>query len=301
MNLRSVDLNLLVALDALLAERHVTRAAEKIGLSQPAMSNALSRLRHHFKDDLLVRTAKGMETTPRGQSLEAPVRNMLRQVERMLDSGPEFDPARAKRRFTVRLSDLLSLLILPQLSAGLAAAGDGIDLDVVHLSPMATVDALEKDDIDVAVSMELQHSTSIQSETAFSDKMVCVMSTSHRLANRRLALGAFLAERHVKVSMSPTDLRFVDNVLAERRLKRRTALNVPHWLVVPHVLKKTDYLAVMPARLAAAVADKTLVSRDLPFASASFDWKIYWHRRHDDDPANRWLRDQVHAACKRLR
>ncbi|MBV1694459.1 MAG: LysR family transcriptional regulator [Hyphomicrobiales bacterium] len=301
MNLRSVDLNLLVALDALLAERHVTRAAEKIGVSQPAMSNALSRLRHHFKDDLLVRTAKGMEITTRGQALEAPLRNMLKQVERMFADGPGFDPARTKRRVTVRLSDLLSLLILPQLSAGLAAAGDGIDLDVVHLSPMATVDALEKDDIDVAVSMELQHSRSIQSETAFSDKMVCVMSNSHRLANRRLTLDAFLAERHVKVSMSPTDLRFVDNVLAEKRLKRRTALNVPHWLVVPHVLKKTDYLAVMPARLAGAVADKTLVSRDLPFASASFDWKIYWHRRHDDDLANCWLRDQVHAACKRLR
>jgi DNA-binding transcriptional LysR family regulator len=300
MNLRSVDLNLLVALDALLSERHVTRAAEKVGLSQPAMSNALSRLRHHFKDDLLVRTARGMETTPRGQSLEAPVRNMLRQVERMLDSGPGFDPARAKRRFTVRLSDLLSLLILPQLADAMAAAGDSLGLDVVHLSPTATVDALEKDDIDIAVSMELQHSTSIRSETAFADKMVCVMRKSHRLAKRRLTLHSFLAERHVKVSMSPTDLRFVDNVLAEKRLKRLTALNVPHWLVVPHVLRRTDYLAVMPARLAAAVADTSLVSRDLPFASAKFDWKVYWHRRHDDDPANAWLREQIRAACKQL-
>ncbi len=299
MNLRSVDLNLLVALDALLAERHVTRAAENIGLSQPAMSNALSRLRHHFKDDLLVRTAKGMETTPRGQALVLPVRNLLRQIERMLESDPGFDPARTKRRFTVRLSDLLSFLILPQLSSAFAAAGDGLGIDIVHLPPAHTVDALEKDDIDVAVSMELQHSSSIRSETAFSNKMVCVMNKSHRLATQRLTLNKFLEERHIKVSMSPTDLRFVDNVLAGMRLKRSTALNVPHWLVVPHVLQKTNYLAVMPARLADALGDNSLAVRNLPFATAEFEWKIYWHRRHDDNPAIDWLRGQIRTTCSK--
>lgn len=301
MNLRSVDLNLLVALDALLSERHVTRAAERVGLSQPAMSNALSRLRHHFKDDLLVRTATGMEATPRGQSLAAPVKHMLRQIERMFESAPGFDPVTAKRRFGVRLSDLLSFLILPQLTAVIAAAGDGLGLDVVHLPPLQTVDALEKDEIDLAVSMDLQHSTSIKSEVAFADKMVCVMRKSHPLAKRRLTLNAFLEQHHVKVSMSPTDLRFVDNILAERRLKRVTALNVPHWLVVPQVLKRTDYLAVMPTRLADVLVGNTLVTRDLPFASATFEWKLYWHRRHDDDPAGRWLRQQVRAACQGLK
>jgi len=301
MNLRSVDLNLLVALDALLAERHVTRAAERVGLSQPAMSNALSRLRRHFKDDLLVRTASGMEATPRGQSLAEPVRNLLRQIERMLESDPGFDPAIAKRRFSVRLSDVLSYLVLPQLCADIADAGRGLGLDVVHLPPLQTVDALEKDDIDLAVSMELQHSTSIKSETAFADKMVCVMRKSHRLASRRLTLDTFLAERHVRVSMSPTDLRFVDDVLAERRLKRNTALNVPHWLVVPQILRHTDYLAVMPARLADKFAQKALVVRDLPFASAAFEWKLYWHRRHDDNPAILWLRTQFRTACQSLK
>jgi DNA-binding transcriptional LysR family regulator len=301
MNLRSVDLNLLVALDALLTERHVTRAAEKVGLSQPAMSNALSRLRHHFGDDLLIRTAKGMETTSRGQALVSPVRNALRQVERMLESAPAFDPKRTKRRFTVRLSDLLSFLILPQLSTDIGEASSDLGLDVVHFPPVQTIDALEKDDIDVAVSMELQHSSSIRSEVAFADRMVCVMSKSHHLAGQRLTLKTFLAERHIKVSMSPTDLRFVDNVFANRRLKRSTSLNVPHWLVVPHILKRTDYLSVMPASFADALAEKSLVVRDLPFASAAFEWKIYWHRRHDDNPAITWLRGQIRIACSNLR
>ena len=301
MNLRSVDLNLLVALDALLTERHVTRAAEKVGLTQPAMSNALARLRHHFNDDLLVRTAKGMETTPRGQALVSPVRNSLRQIERMLDSTPGFDPARTKQRFTIRLSDLLSFLILPHLTGSVGKASEGLGLDIVHLSPAQTIDALEKDDLDLAVSMDLQHSSSIRSEPAFADKMVCVMRKSHRLAGQRLTFTKFLGERHVKVSMSPTDLRFVDNVLADMRLKRRTAINVPHWLVVPQILKQTDYIAVMPASVAVALADKSLVVQSLPFASATFEWKVYWHRRHDDNPAVLWLRGQIRAACVRQR
>jgi len=127
------------------------------------------------------------------------------------------------------------------------------------------------------------------------------MRKSHRLASRRLTLDTFLAERHVRVSMSPTDLRFVDDVLAERRLKRNTALNVPHWLVVPQILRHTDYLAVMPARLADKFAQKALVVRDLPFASAAFEWKLYWHRRHDDNPAILWLRTQFRTACQSLK
>jgi DNA-binding transcriptional LysR family regulator len=222
-----------------------------------------------------------------------------RQIERMLDSAPGFDPARTKLRFTIRLSDLLSFLILPQLSESIGKASDSLGLDIVHLSPAQTIDALEKDDIDVAVSMELQHSSSIRSELAFVDKMVCVMRKSHRLAGQRLTLTRFLGERHVKVSMSPTDLRFVDNVLADMRLKRSTALNVPHWLVVPHILRRTDYLSVMPASVAVALADKSLVVQTLPFASAPFEWKIYWHHRHDDNPAITWLRGQIRAACGR--
>src|ERR1700712_3591136 len=113
MSLRSVDLNLLVALEALLTERHVTRAAERVGLSQPAMSNALGRLRGMFGDELLVRTATGMQATARAIELAEPVRQLLRQVERVLESDAGFDPARSERGFTIRMSDILAFLILP--------------------------------------------------------------------------------------------------------------------------------------------------------------------------------------------
>ncbi|MGH1569489.1 LysR family transcriptional regulator [Methylobacterium sp. P31] len=292
MNLRSVDLNLLVALDALLTELHVTRASEKIGLSQPAMSNALSRLRHVFKDDLLVRTPTGMQATPRALELAEPTRQVLRQIERVFDHDTEFDPAAAQRTFTVRLSDLLGLILLPQLLQRLGREAPGLHLDVVHLSPSKTVEGLERDEIDLAVSMGLGHSTAIQSEVLMEDRMVCATRESHPAAGGSMGLDLFLAHPHLKVSMSPTDLRFVDDVLARDGLKRRLALNVPHWLLVPHVLNRSDLISVMPQRLASALtaAGHRLAVRDLPFASEPFAWSLYWHRRHDKNPAITWLR-----------
>ena len=290
MDLRSVDLNLLVALNALLGELHVTRAAEKIGLSQPAMSNALSRLRHLFGDDLLVRTATGMQATPRALELAEPLRQVLRQVERVLDSEPAFDPASSTRAFTLRLSDVLGLLLLPPLFKRLKREAPGLSFDVVHTAPTRTVDAIEKDEIDMAVSMGLSHAGSIKSEPLMTDRMVCVMRKRHPLAGKPLSLTDFLAAKHLKVSISPTDHRFVDDVLARRGLAREVGLNVPHWLLVPHILEQSDLLSVMPGRFALALGRRSLAIRDLPFASAPFAWSMYWHRRHQSNPSLRWLR-----------
>jgi DNA-binding transcriptional LysR family regulator len=300
MNLRSVDLNLLVVLDALLNEHQVTRAAERVGLSQPAMSNALARLRHIFKDELLVRTASGMRPTPRAEALRESIRPLLRQIERVFEADAGFDPARSNRTFAVRLSDLLGSLLLPRLLDDMTASAPGIALDVLHLPPARTVDALERDEIDVAVSMGLEHSGAIRSEVMLRDRMVCIMRRSHALARRELNLESFLAERHLKVSMSPSDLRFVDDVLARQHRKRDVALNVPHWLIVPHLIEHSDFLAVLPRRLATSIARKRFVIRELPFAAGPFEWTLYWHRRHEKNQANSWLRQAIRSACRQL-
>lgn len=290
MNLRSIDLNLLVALNALLTDLHVTRAADRIGLSQPAMSNALSRLRHIFKDELLVRTANGMQATPRALELAEPVKRVLRQLERILDSEASFDPSTTTRSFSVRLSDLLSRLLLPTVCNTLKTTAPFVHLDIVHYSPTDTVEALEKDEIDLAISMGLVHSNAIKSVVMMRDRMVCVMREGHPAALHPLTLETFLQTTHLKVSMSPTDLRFVDDVLARQGMTRRVAVNVPHWLLVPHVLRKSDHLSVMPRRLAFAMASEDLAIRDLPFASEPFEWSMYWHRRHDASQDLSWLR-----------
>ena len=298
MNLRAVDLNLLVALDALLAERHVTRAAERVGLSQPAMSNALGRLRHLFKDAILVRTATGMQPTPRARALAGATRQLLRQVEHLLEPDAGYDPLASGRRFSLRMSDLLGLLLLPALLERLRVRAPRVAIDVLHLPPTRTVDALEADEVDLAVSTGLEHGASIRAEALFADRMVCLMRSSHPLARGRLTLDAFLAQRHLKVSISPTDQRFADDVLGRLERKRDIALNLPHWLLVPHVLRRTDLVTVMPGRLAAAIAGQHLVARELPFAPDRFQWTLYWHRRYDGNSANEWLRQEIRAAAR---
>lgn len=199
------------------------------------------------------------------------------------------------------MSDLLGALLLPSLSAQVRGRAPGVALDILHLSPPQTVDALDKDEVDLAVSMGLEHSATIRSEALLEDRMVCVMASTHPLAHEELTLPAFLAQRHLKVSMSPTDLRFVDDVLATMALRRDIALNVPHWLVVPEVLAGSDLVAVMPSRLAMSMAHPALTARALPFASDPFNWTLYWHRRQDANAGNRWLRDQIRETARKIR
>lgn len=295
MRLRTVDLNLLVALDALLEDRHVSRAAQRIGLSQPAMSNALARLRATFGDALLVRTPRGMEPTARGLELASQVRQVLGQVERVLTPDAGFDPARCERRFVLRMSDLLSRLFLPGIAQALLREAPLATLEVVHLSPAQTVQALEGDDCDLALSMGLAHGGSIVRHPLLADRMVCVMRRDHDAARGRLDLDRLLELLHLRVSISPVDSRFVDDALARLGHRRRVAANVPHWLVVPEVLRTTDLVAVMPERLADVLARAAdgFVRRDLPLPETAFEWALYWHRRHEGSTQHAWLRDLV--------
>ncbi|HWL29156.1 MAG TPA: LysR family transcriptional regulator [Burkholderiaceae bacterium] len=299
-NLRSVDLNLLVFFDALMSERHVTRAADKVAISQPAMSNALARLRVVFKDELFIRTAKGMEPTPRALELAQHVHSILHQATRLMTSDIQFDPESSERVFSARMSDLVGILILPGLMARIRAEAAGISLDTVHLSPEQTIEALETDRLDLAVSMELQHTSAIRSETLFADRMACVVGKNHPLAEGKVTLRQFLSYSHLRVSMSPTDIRFVDSVLAAKGHERKIALNVTHWLLVPQILQETDLVAVMSERAAQRIAGPGVVVRALPFATPSFSWQLYWHRRYEHSRAHQWLRMQLHEVVKAL-
>ncbi|WP_207538817.1 LysR family transcriptional regulator [Sabulicella rubraurantiaca] len=298
MRLRSVDLNLLVALNALLEERHVSRAALRVGLSQPAMSNALARLRATFGDDLLVRTPRGMEPTTRGLELADQVRQVLRQVERVLTPDSGFNPSRCEHRFVLRMSDLLSLLFLPAIARALLHEAPLAALEVVHLSPAQTVQALEADGCDLALSMGLAHGGSIARQALLPDRMVCVMRQAHPSARGRLDLERLLALQHLRVSISPVDSRFVDDALTRMGRSRRVAANVPHWLVVPEVLRATDLVAVMPERLADVLAREAdgFARRDLPLPETAFEWALYWHRRHEGSAQHAWLRGLVMRA-----
>lgn len=296
MNLRSVDLNLLVALDALLIEKHVTRAALRVGLSQPAMSNALRRLRDMFGDELLVRTAAGMATTPRALEIAEPVRHLLRQAERLLESGSFFDPTRSQICLRLRMSDVLEHLLMPGLLKTIETEAPGVSLDIVHLPPDRTISALERDELDVAVSMDLTLPSSVCESELLKDRMVCVMADSHPLANQQaLTLEQFLSAKHLKVSMSPIDGRYIDAALTKMGKHRNIMVNLPHWLVVPDVLRHSSMIAVISEHLAKRA--EGLVLKQPPFDNMDFSWSLYWHRRYESSPAHRWLRAKLAVAA----
>lgn len=297
MSLRAVDLNLLVIFDALMAERNVTRAANRIAMSQPAVSNALARLRHTFKDELLVRTANGMEPTPRALELADAVRSIVQQSARLMSSDVSFASRTSDRVFTARMSDMVGFLFLPRLLERLRKEAPGISLNIVHLSPEQTLKSLEADQLDFAVSMELKHPSTIRSVPLLDDRMVCVARRGHPFLVGKPSLARYLACQHVRIAISPADLRFVDGVLADQGLRRRVALNVPHWLLVPHVLLQTDLLGVMTERVARQFADHGIGFVRLPFKSNAFSWRLYWHRRYDSSRAHAWMREQVRSAC----
>lgn len=294
MNLRRIDLNLLVAFDALMRTRHVTRAARQLGMGQPGMSSALSRLRVVFSDELLVRQGGEMQPTARALELEPEVRRILQDVERLASETSRFDPATSRRSFRLRLSDLLSALLLPPLMSRLAAAAPGIRLEISHLNPDATVDGLERNTLDLAVSTALRTPRSIELAPLFADRIVTVLRSGHPKRRTIGRLGVFVTVPQVKVAQSPIDDRFVDRQLAELGRDRLVALTVPHWLAVPAIVASTDLIAIMPRSIAATFErDRDIALAEPPVPDIAFDWSVYWHRRHARDGALIWLRGLI--------
>ena len=294
MNLRTVDLNLLVIFDALMRERHVSRAAERVGLSQPAASSALTRLRHLFDDELLVRSGNVMEPTARALDLAERITPILREVGRLMEDEAEFDPAVSSAHFRLRMSDLLLLLLMPQLARRLERDAPNVTVDVQHLSPTETVDALVADALDIAISTQLVIPAAIKDQRLFDGRMVCVHRRGHPAITDHISLETFAAQKHIRVAQNILDDRFVDKQLAALGIGREIGLTVPHWLPVPAILGKTDMIAVMTERHAGHFKESHgLEYVPAPFDGADFHWSLYWHKRHSSHPAHRWLRHVI--------
>lgn len=303
MNLRKVDLNLLVTFDALMQTHHITRAGQLLGIGQPAMSAALSRLRYTFNDDLFVKQGGEMKPTPRAVELAPEIKRVLRDIEHLLTDEDGFDPKTSNRRFTVRMSDLLAHLILPPLMANLQASAPHIEIETRHLSPDATMDALDRDDIELAVSMELTPPKSVMMAPLFDDRVVTVVRSDHKAKSRLSRLDVFLEQKHVRVAQSPIDHRFALEIGSDSDTNegRSIALTVPHWLSVADIVSISDLVAVIPESIAGVLSQSRDISIvDTPFSNDKFRWHLYWHRRYQSDPSLRWLREQMIDATSGL-
>lgn len=304
-HLEGLDLNLLVALRALLAERHVTRAASRVGLTQPAMSHALSRLRQLLGDPLLVRAASGMQATPRAEAMRVPLDRALEELERVIARPAAFDPKTAKGQFTLATSDYVELTLLPRLVTRLRTEAPGIDVRVLHLVDRATT-PLSEGRFDLAfglaeVLLGPAAPNGIRAQKLFDEKFVCVVRKGHPVVKRRLTLEDFVALPHALVSLSGDPSGVVDVALAKIGKTRRVAVTVPHFLVAPHVVQDSDLVLTLAERVLRAFSPMLgLVQFPPPLPIPGFSMSMAWHERMQADPAHVWLRKLVKEEAKAL-
>ncbi|WP_043308602.1 LysR family transcriptional regulator [Pseudomonas sp. ML96] len=295
MNISTFDLNLLRVLDALLRERNVSRAAEHLALSQPAVSNALGRLRDLLDDPLLVRVGRAMQPTPRALELEAPIRAALRQIEESLSEGSRFDPARSRQRFTIALTDYAEMLLMPRLLARLAELAPGIRIDVRHLSPRLPAEALEKGEIDLALGRFEALPPRFVGRRWMSETLQLVARRDHPQLREGLSLDGFLRLRHLWVHGGQTR-GMVEQWLGEHGLSREIVYTTPNYLQAAHIAAGGDLVAVLPTRLARYFAGLLpLKLFDLPFELGPFHLEIVSLDLRSRDTPLQWLIEQIQA------
>ena len=302
MNWRTFDLNLLVVFDAVLRERSATGAAAKLNMTQPAVSQALSRLRGTVKNDLFVRTPDGMEPTPYAVGLADPVRRALQELSAALGGAAEFQPATAERAFTVAVNNHSALVIAPHLAMAAAAEAPGVTLDLRPSGTLNVADQLDRGEIDIAIGGLAAPGERFADIRLFEDGFAAILRRGHPAASSgaTITVEALANVPHLAVSSTGEGTGFVDEELAQRSLMRRIALRAP-LLATGAVLAQSEMVAVLSAGAAREFARYApLQVLELPFASPRLTTALLWHRRFDDVAAHRWLRSVVIRTARGL-
>lgn len=291
-DLARLDLNLLVALDALLQERSVTRAAARIGIGQSAMSASLARLRRLFDDELLTRSPEGMRPTPRAIALTEPLRAVLRSVQALVHQEDHVDPATLERTFTVSLPDSLEILLGPRLIAYLRAHAPGIRLLLRSVEAVRILDELDADRVDLALGFFSKGQVHHKQRLLYRESYVVLFNADLVNLSAPIGLEDYLRFPHVLTSLRETAHGVVDDALAALGRSRVLAVTTPRFLVVPFLVRAAPLLATMHARLATSFAGSLGLSvSPVPVSLAEVSVSMLWHASYDQDPAHRWMRN----------
>ncbi len=297
MDIRTIDLNLLPVLDALLRHRSVTLAARELDMSQSALSAALARLRKLLDDELFVRTGRGLRTTARADALAEPVAAILAQLRDQVLRPAVFDPGSAQRNFQLLLSDVGAYVLLPRIVRAVRALAPGVSLTLHPLGGTDIAGELTDGRIDLAIGHYPALPDSLFQRRLFDRHFVGLVRRGHPAAQgQRLSLHRFAATPQLVVRLTSGIQVHIDDALAREGLSRPDTLELPSYLMVPPLLEATDHLAVVPGQLADAfIADGRLAALDLPLSLPNSTIRMHWHRRFHEDPGNAWLRGVVAA------
>lgn len=295
MELTDLDLNQLVVFDRLMAERHVSRAAEQLGRTQPAVSNALARLRRHFGDELFLRTPAGMVPTPRAEQLAGPVGQALAMLHAGLNQRTTFDAATERRSMTIGMTDIGEIVFLPALVQRLAREAPRITLSTVRNTAVNLRDDMASGQVDLAIGLLPQLKAGFFQRRLFRQHYVCLFRAGHALgARRRLSLQDFRSAEHLVVVAAGTGHGRVDELIRRAGIERTVRLTVPHFVGVGHILQGTDLVATVTEKLAERLAGPFgLTYRPHPVKLPEAAINAFWHAKAHRSPAHQWLRRVV--------
>jgi DNA-binding transcriptional LysR family regulator len=294
LNLRDIDLNLLVVFLQLYKEKRVSVVADNLGLTQPAVSNALSRLRKMLGDELFLRSARGMEPTPYAAQLAEPIELALASIRDTLERQLEFDPLASVRRFTIAMTDLGEIHFLPRLMSRLAELAPGVTVSTVRNTAVNLGDELEAGRVDIAIGLLPHLKAGFYQRLLFRQRYVCIFREGHVLDKEAMSLQDFEDAQHIVVVAGGTGHAILDEIIAKRGVRRNVRLSVPHFVALGHILATTDLIATVPERyVRESMAPFRLKYLPHPVPFPEFDVNLFWHAKFHKEPGNQWLRNVI--------
>jgi DNA-binding transcriptional LysR family regulator len=291
MDLREIDLNLLLVFTQLFRERRVLRAAENLGMSQPGVSNALSRLRGLLDDELFIRTSHGMEPTARAMQLAGPIEGALQQIQSALDVPSAFLPETSRRRFTIAMTDIGEIDFLPKLIEAIERTAPGVTINTVRNNAVHLREDMEGGQVDVAVGLLPDLQTNFFKRPLTVSEYVCLFRRGHPLDKGHITLHEFTAADHLVVVSIGTGHYVADEEFERRGIVRKVKLCIPHFAAAGYLLHETDLITTVPRRLVNRCAGPfDLTSVPVPFELPAIPIDLFWSARYHRDPGNQWLR-----------
>ncbi|WP_457325459.1 LysR family transcriptional regulator [Roseateles sp. P5_E11] len=294
MELGDIDLNQLVLFHHLMAERRVSRVAELMELTQPAVSNTLAKLRKQFGDELFVRTPKGMMPTPFAEQLAEPIGYALSMIHSGINQRVEFDPAQVQRAMTIGMTDIGEIVFLPRLMERLSREAPGITLNTVRNTAVNLRDDMEAGRVDLAIGLLPMLKAGFFQRRLFSQRYVCLFRRGHAVEKRKLTLNDFRNAEHLVIVSAGTGHGKVDELIRRAGINRTVRLSVPHFVSVGHILQDSDLVATVPERLAQQLTGPFNLSYlPHPVKLPDIAINVFWHAQAHRAPANQWLRGVI--------
>ncbi|CAM2159874.1 LysR family transcriptional regulator [Paraburkholderia tropica] len=290
MSLTKIDLNLFIVFEAVYRTRNLTRAAELLFITQPAVSNALARMRKTFGDQLFVSTSAGMMPTPVSENIIGRVREALQLLDSSTHAGEQFDPATSQRTFRLSMNDLTEALLLPALEEVLQRQAPGIRIESYFTTRREVPEALASGAVNLAIDAPLIDDPQLEQQALGRDRYACLLRKEHPFTKKKLTLDDYLQLGHIHVSSRRQGPGLVDTELNKLGLRRTIQTRVQHYLVAPLIAMRTDLVLTAPLALLRRYDARILA---LPFELPELESHGYWHRSVSGDPAHRWLREQI--------